>query len=105
PPPPPPFGLPERCKLGPITARLASIRVERSAVRFEDPAKGLTLGFDGLAGEGRPDRGGGGLTARADALHLRVANFEERLERLSAEGRIDATRILARRLALNDGRH
>lgn len=104
-PSPPPFEMPERFKLGPITARLASIRVERSELRFEDPATGLTLGFDGLGAEGRPDRGGLELTARADALHFRVANFEERLERLSAEGRIDGARILVRRLALDDGRH
>ena len=104
-PPPPPFEMPERFELGPITVRLASIRVEQSQLRYEDPAKGLTLGLDGLGAEGRPDRGGLELTARAEAVHLHVANFTEKLERLSAEGRIDAARILARRLDVNDGRH
>jgi uncharacterized protein involved in outer membrane biogenesis len=37
-PSPPPFEMPERFEVGPITARLASIRVERSELRFEDPA-------------------------------------------------------------------
>lgn len=100
-----PFEMPERIQIGPITARLASISVERSRLRFEDPPRAVVIAVDGLTARGRPQARGLDLTARADVVQLRVADFQERLERLLAEGRVDATRILVRRLDLNDPRH
>ena len=99
------FEMPERFQLGPITARLASIALERSRLRFEDPPRRMAIALDGLAATGRPERGGLELTARADLMHLSVVDFQEKLEHLRAEGRIDAARILVRRLELNDPRH
>jgi autotransporter translocation and assembly factor TamB len=99
------FEMPERFQLGPITARLASIALERSRLRFEDPPRRVAIALDGLAATGRPERGGLELTARAALMHLSVVDFQEKLEHLRAEGRIDAARILVRRLELNDPRH
>jgi autotransporter translocation and assembly factor TamB len=99
------FEVPERIQLGPITIRLASIRVERCRLHFEDPAARLTLEVNGLGAEGRPDRGGLELTARAETFALHVANFSQKLERLAAEGRIDSARILARRLEAGGEHH
>jgi autotransporter translocation and assembly factor TamB len=104
-PPLPPFEMPERFEIGPITARLAGIRVEESRLRFDDRAHQVALDAGGLAAEGRPERGGLELTARADTFQLQIANFSERLEHLHAEGRIDAARILVRRFAVDDPRH
>jgi autotransporter translocation and assembly factor TamB len=99
------FDVPERIRLGPITARLGSISLERSRLRFEDPPKGVAIALDGLAAHARPEAVGLELTARADVVQLRLADFQQHLERLLAEGRIDARRILVRRLDLNDPRH
>ena len=92
------FEMPERFQLGPITARLSSIRLERSRLRYEDEANGFTLALDGLAATGRPQGGGLELTARVDTVNFRVGGVTEKLERLAIEGRIDATRVLVRRL-------
>jgi autotransporter translocation and assembly factor TamB len=92
------FEMPERFQLGPITARLSSIRLERSRLRYEDAANGFTLALDGLAATGRPQGGGLELTGRVDTVNLRVGGVTEKLERLAIEGRVDATRVLVRRL-------
>ena len=92
------FEMPERFQLGPITARLSSIRLDRSRLRYEDEANGFTLALDGLAATGRPQGGGLELTARVDTVNFRVGGVTEKLERLAIEGRIDATRVLVRRL-------
>ena len=95
------FEMPERFQLGPITVRLASVRVERSRLRYEDQATNLTLFLDGIAATARPERGGLELTARADTLDLQVAGVQEKFARLVAEGRIDAAQIQVRRLEID----
>ncbi len=92
------FEMPERFQLGPITARLSSIRLDRSRLRYEDEANGFTLALDGLAATGRPQGGGLELTGRVDTVDFRVGGVTEKVERLAIEGRIDATKILVRRL-------
>ena len=94
------FEIPERFQLGPITARLGAIEVGQSRLRFEDPAHRVVIALDGLAATGKPERGGLELTARADVMHLRVEDFQQEFERLRADGRIDAARILVTRLAV-----
>ena len=92
------FDMPERFQLGPISARLSSIRLDRSRLRYEDEASGFTLVLDGLAATGRPQGGGLELTASVDTVNFRVGGVTEKLERLVIEGRIDATKVLVRRL-------
>ena len=94
-----PFPLPETFALGPVEARLGSIRATGARVSVHDPQRGLAVEATGADATAQP--ASGDLDVRLDVERLRVdaAGVREEAARVVADGRLAADRVELRRLA------
>jgi hypothetical protein len=87
------IGVPEELAAGPVTVRLAVIRLADSRLVVRAPDGSWAVEASGLAADGRPRAAALRLAVGAERLRLRVGTREEILERVRITGSVGAERI------------
>ena len=79
---------PDTVAIGPVTARLAVVRIRQGRILYQDPDARWTVEVRGLDADGRPQPGALALSAAAENLRFESPTVRERVERVRAEGTI-----------------
>ena len=87
--------LPDTVAIGPVTARLAVVRVRQGRVVYRDPDAPWTVEVRGLDADGRPQPDALALSAAAESLRFESPTLHEHVERVRADGTIRAGEVTA----------
>ncbi len=88
--------LPDTVAIGPVTARLAVVRIRQGRILHQDPDARWTVEVRGLDADGRPQPDALTLSAAAESLRFESPTMRERVERVRAEGTIHAGDVAVR---------
>jgi autotransporter translocation and assembly factor TamB len=89
---------PDTVAIGPVTARLAVVRMRQGRILYQDPDAPWTVEVRGLDADGRPQPDALTLSAAAESLRFESPAVRERVERVRAEGTIRAEEVAAQRV-------
>jgi autotransporter translocation and assembly factor TamB len=87
---------PDTVAIGPVTARLAVVRIRQGRILHQDPDARWTVEVRGLDADGRPQSDALTLSAAAESLRFESPTVRERVERVRAEGTIHAGDVAVR---------
>jgi autotransporter translocation and assembly factor TamB len=87
---------PDTVAIGPVTARLAVVRIRQGRILHQDPDARWTVEVRGLDADGRPQPDALTLSATAESLRFESPTVRERVERVRAEGTIHAGDVAVR---------
>lgn len=87
---------PDTVAIGPVTARLAVVRVRQGRILYRDPDAPWTVDVRGLDADGRPRPDALTISAAAESLRLESPAVAERVERVRTEGTIRAGEVTVR---------
>ena len=87
---------PDTVAIGPVTARLAVVRIRQGHILYRDPDAPWTVEVRGLDADGRPQPDALALSAAAESLRFESPTVRERVERVRAEGTIRAGEVTVR---------
>ena len=84
---------PDTVAIGPVTARLAVVRIRQGRILYRDPDAPWTVEVRGLDADGRPQPDALALSAAAESLRFESPAAREHVERVRAEGTIRAGEV------------
>ena len=87
---------PDTVAIGPVTARLAVVRVRQGRIVYRDPDAPWTVEVRGLDADGRPQPDALALSAAAESLRFESPTLHEHVERIRADGTIRAGEVTVR---------
>ena len=89
---------PDTIVIGPVTARLAVVRVRQGRIVYRDPDAPWTVEVRGLDADGRPQPDALALSAAAESLRFESPALHEHVEGVRADGTIRAGEVAAQRV-------
>ena len=90
--------LPDTIVIGPVTARLAVVRVRQGRIVYRDPDAPWTVEVRGLDADGRPQPDALALSAAAESLRFESPALHEHIEGVRADGTIRAGEVAVQRV-------
>ena len=89
---------PDTIVIGPVTARLAVVRVRQGRIVYRDPDAPWTVEIRGLDADGRPQPDALALSAAAESLRFESPALHEHVEGVRADGTIRAGEVAVQRV-------
>ncbi|HET9489341.1 MAG TPA: translocation/assembly module TamB domain-containing protein [Methylomirabilota bacterium] len=94
-----PIAIPDRIGLGPVTAFIQAVVVDRLALDYQEPATGRRVVVERATVTVRPAAGGLDVVGQAERVRVVASGLDEVVDALEVGGRLDADRLVLRRLS------